>query len=162
MSAEPIIKVKSLSYTFAEADNSREVLKGIEMDVAPGEIVMVMGPSGSGKTTLLKILGGLRSLQKGTVLVEEVDLAKASPKELAQLRRRIGFIFQDHHLLPQLTAIENVLVPILAQGPASGLPSTSGSKHSSRCSLRCSRWSPRSRPSSSLIRDSHRCVHRLA
>ncbi|MGK0202672.1 MAG: lipoprotein-releasing system ATP-binding protein [Planctomycetota bacterium] len=91
-----------------------EVLRDIDLCVQPHDTVAVLGPSGSGKSTLLNIIGGLLPPSSGEVLFDGEPLANRNAKQLAALRNReIGFIFQAHHLLPQLTALENVLVPTL-------------------------------------------------
>jgi len=93
------------------------VLKGLSLRVSAGERIAILGASGSGKSTLLNILGTLDSPTAGAVRLGEVDPFALSPKELAGFRSRsIGFVFQDHHLLPQCTALENVLLPRLALG----------------------------------------------
>jgi lipoprotein-releasing system ATP-binding protein len=90
------------------------ILDGVSLALAPGESACVMGPSGSGKSTLLAILGALETPTSGTVTLAGEDPARLSEKDLAGFRnRRVGFVFQDHCLLPQLTALENVLVPSL-------------------------------------------------
>jgi lipoprotein-releasing system ATP-binding protein len=90
------------------------ILDGVSLALAPGESACVMGPSGSGKSTLLAILGALETPTSGTVTLAGEDPARLSEKDLAGFRnRRVGFVFQDHCLLPQLTALENVLVPCL-------------------------------------------------
>jgi len=91
------------------------VLKGVNLELSPGERLAVVGPSGSGKSTLLNILGTLDTPSGGSVRLADVDPFSLDAKALAQFRSRsIGFIFQDHHLLPQCTALENVLLPRLA------------------------------------------------
>lgn len=91
------------------------VLKDVSLQVASGESVAISGPSGSGKSTLLNIIGALDRPTTGRVLLEGKDLSQLNDKELAMIRnRQIGFIFQLHHLLPQYTVLENVLVPTLA------------------------------------------------
>lgn len=90
------------------------VLRDITLEVPRGEAVAIMGPSGSGKSTLLYIVGTLEQPTSGTMTLEEQDPFKLAEKELADFRNRhIGFIFQDHHLLPQCTVLENVLIPTL-------------------------------------------------
>jgi len=94
-----------------------EVLRGVNLRVAAGESLAVVGPSGSGKSTLLNLMGGLDWPSGGRVLFEGRDLADLSDADLARFRnRRIGFVFQLHHLLPQCTVLENVLVPTLVGG----------------------------------------------
>lgn len=96
-----------------------EVLRGVDLDIAPGESVAIVGPSGSGKTTLLQLLGALDVPDAGTIAFEGRDLAALDEPARRVLRsRRIGFVFQLHHLLPQLTVLENVLVPAWATGDA--------------------------------------------
>ena len=91
-----------------------EVLKGVDLLVQKGEIVAIVGPSGAGKTTLLQILGTLDKPNAGEVLVDGVDFSKLGEKELAAFRNKhIGFIFQFHQLLPEFTALENVMIPAL-------------------------------------------------
>ena len=89
----------------------------VSLEVFPGELVAIMGPSGSGKSTLLSLAGALDQPTRGRVLVEGQDLAGLSPTELAALRRRrVGFVFQDLNLLPGLTALENVALPLELEG----------------------------------------------
>jgi lipoprotein-releasing system ATP-binding protein len=91
------------------------VLRDMTFELAPGEALAVMGPSGSGKSTLLHILGTLDQPTSGTVLLEGRDPFKLAERELADFRNRhIGFVFQDHYLLPQCSVLENVLIPTLA------------------------------------------------
>ncbi len=93
------------------------VLRGVSLSLATGESLAILGPSGSGKSTLLAILGTLDRPTSGTVTLSNVDPFKLDPTALAHFRRdRIGFVFQDHHLLPQLSVLENVLTPLLADG----------------------------------------------
>jgi lipoprotein-releasing system ATP-binding protein len=96
-----------------------EVLRGVDLDVAPGASAAVVGPSGSGKTTLLQLIGALDAPDAGTVAIDGRDLAALDEAGRRDLRlRRIGFVFQLHHLLPQLTVLENALVPAWAAGDA--------------------------------------------
>lgn len=94
-----------------------EVLKGVDLHVEKGEIVSIVGPSGAGKTTLLQILGTLDKPDKGEVIIDGTNINYLSDKELARFRnRQIGFIFQFHQLLPEFTALENVMIPALIAG----------------------------------------------
>ena len=98
---------------------SLEVLKGIDLDIRKGEVVSIVGPSGAGKTTLLQIMGTLDKPDSGSVRLDGVAMESLSRKEMADFRnRRIGFVFQFHQLLPELTAHENVMIPAYI-GPAS-------------------------------------------
>ena len=95
----------------------RTVLKEMDMEVAKGEKIAIVGPSGSGKTTLLNLVGALDQPEKGKILFDGKDITGYSKTELANFRNQhLGFIFQLHHLMPQLTLIENVLLPFLPQG----------------------------------------------
>jgi lipoprotein-releasing system ATP-binding protein len=101
--------------TGAGAGATISVLKGISLKIDRGQAIVIVGPSGSGKSTLLNVLGGLDHPTSGQVLFEGRDLARLDDRELARIRNRdIGFVFQLHHLLPQCTVLENVLVPTLA------------------------------------------------
>ena len=94
-----------------------EVLKGVDFSVEKGEVVSIMGASGAGKTTLLQILGTLSTPDSGSLYIEGQDILKLAGDELAGFRgRRIGFVFQAHHLLPEFTALENVMIPALIAG----------------------------------------------
>src|SRR5205814_9718947 len=94
-----------------------KILSNLDLTVQPGESLAIVGPSGSGKSTLLNLIGSLDRPSSGTVLLDGQDLTRFSDRELAKIRnRRIGFIFQGHHLLPQCSVLENVLVPMLADG----------------------------------------------
>ncbi len=100
-----------------------EVLRDINFQLADGEAVAIVGPSGSGKSTLLNILGALDKPTQGTALFDGRDIATLTEPELAAIRnRQIGFIFQLHHLLPQCTVLENVLIPTLAGTPDATAP----------------------------------------
>ena len=91
---------------------SLEVLKGIDLNIGKGEVVSIVGPSGAGKTTLLQIMGTLDKPDAGRGVVDGVDVGALSRRELAEFRnRRIGFVFQFHQLLPEFTALENVMIP---------------------------------------------------
>lgn len=93
------------------------VLKGVDLHIGAGELVSIVGASGAGKSTLLHIIGSLDRPDFGNVLIDNVSLFDLKDKELSQFRNRnIGFVFQFHHLLPEFTAMENVLMPALIQG----------------------------------------------
>jgi lipoprotein-releasing system ATP-binding protein len=103
--------------SFGHNGNIIEILKGIDIVVDSGEMVAIVGASGSGKTTLLQILGTLDSPSSGTIMFKGRDLAQTHEKELSRHRNEnVGFIFQFHHLLPEFSAIENVMMPGLIQG----------------------------------------------
>lgn len=94
-----------------------EVLKGVDFSAGKGEVVSIMGASGAGKTTLLQILGTLSTPDSGSLSIDGQDILKLTGDELAGFRgRRIGFVFQTHHLLPEFTALENVMIPALIAG----------------------------------------------
>jgi lipoprotein-releasing system ATP-binding protein len=115
--------VDAVSKTFETPSGATQILRDVSFEAWPGDTVAIVGPSGSGKSTLLNIIGSLEPPTTGRVLLGEVDVTALSDRDLAQFRaRRVGFIFQDHHLLPQLTAIENVLLPALALGGSRKAP----------------------------------------
>ena len=112
-----MIKVSKLEVNFETPGEVVEVLKGLDFSVEEGAAAAVVGPSGSGKTTLLNVLGALLPPTSGSVEIGGEDIAKFNEKEAARFRNReLGFVFQQHHLLPQLTVLENVLTPRLAGG----------------------------------------------
>lgn len=97
------------------------VLKGIDLDIAKGELVSIIGPSGAGKTTLLQIMGTLLRPDEGNIVVADTDVTRLSTNRLAQFRNQhIGFVFQFHQLLPEFTALENVIIPALIAGKGKG------------------------------------------
>ncbi|OQX13120.1 MAG: ABC transporter ATP-binding protein [Desulfobulbaceae bacterium A2] len=113
----PLIEVLDLHKSYGDGDSRIEILRGVSLTVQPGEMTAVVGASGSGKTTLLQVLGTLDLPSAGQVFFEGRDLTSLTDVELSQLRNeRIGFIFQLHHLLPEFTALENVLMPGLIAG----------------------------------------------
>ncbi|MBD3183639.1 ATP-binding cassette domain-containing protein [Candidatus Poribacteria bacterium] len=115
-SEKVILKLESISRHYENpAGESIPVLQSINLQVKTGDSIAIVGPSGSGKSTLLNIIGALDSPTSGRVLFQDRDLSRLDEKELAALRnRQVGFIFQLHHLLPQYTVLENVLIPTLA------------------------------------------------
>lgn len=111
--------VEGLGKQYATPSEPLVVLKNVDLKLNRGDAMSITGPSGSGKSTLLYILGSLEQPTSGTFRLGEQEPLKMSAEGLAAYRNRsVGFIFQDHHLLPQLTALENVLVPSLASAPA--------------------------------------------
>ncbi len=108
MGTESMISVKGIHKSFG----TLEVLKGIDLDIARGEVVAVVGPSGAGKTTLLQIVGTLDRADQGQVEIDGVEVEALSDRELSEFRnKKVGFVFQFHHLLPEFTAFENVCIP---------------------------------------------------
>ena len=108
-----MIDIKNISKSFG----SLQVLKGIDLHIDKGEVVSIVGPSGAGKTTLLQIIGTLDRPDSGTVFVDGTDVTKLSQKKLADFRNQhLGFVFQFHQLLPEFTAIENIMIPAYIAG----------------------------------------------
>jgi lipoprotein-releasing system ATP-binding protein len=109
-----MLKVTDLSKDYPTARGPLRVLSGVSFDLVPGDAAAIMGPSGSGKSSLLYILGGLEPPTSGSVTLDDVNPFGLAAAELAAFRNaRIGFVFQDHCLLPQCTVLENVLIPTL-------------------------------------------------
>ena len=117
-----LLELRGVRHRYAGAgdEGGPEVLRGVDLSVEAGESIAIVGPSGSGKSTLLNLIGGLDRPSSGHVLLEGVDLAQLGPDRLAGLRsEKIGFVFQTHHLLPQCSALENVLIPTLVRSTRS-------------------------------------------
>lgn len=111
-----MIKLEGITKSFG----SLQVLKGIDLEINKGEIVSIVGPSGAGKTTLLQIMGTLDEPDAGTVQIDGTVVSRMKEKELSAFRNKnIGFIFQFHQLLPEFTALENVMIPALIAGVSS-------------------------------------------
>lgn len=111
----PLIRLQGITKSWPDgAAGRREVLRGVDAQIAAGEFVAVRGPSGSGKTTLLAILGTLLPPDAGSYLLEGEEMTGGGVDHAMVRNRKIGFVFQDHRLLPQYTALENILLPTLA------------------------------------------------
>jgi putative ABC transport system ATP-binding protein len=118
----PVLLLAGVTREHVQGEVTVHALRGVDLAVHPGELVAVMGPSGSGKSTLLHIAGGLDSPTGGRVLVEGRDLAELSAAQVAAVRRRsVGYVFQDLNLLPSLSAVENVALPLELDGVRGGL-----------------------------------------
>ena len=111
-----MIEIKGITKSFGEL----QVLKGLDLTIYKGEVVSIVGPSGAGKTTLLQIMGTLDKADAGSVVINGVEVGSLKEKELAAFRnKQIGFVFQFHQLLPEFTALENVMMPALIGGMSS-------------------------------------------
>jgi lipoprotein-releasing system ATP-binding protein len=114
---DAVLEAKGVFRSFQTGSVILDVLKGVDLEIYQGEIVALIGPSGSGKSTLLHILGALDRPDKGSVNLDSVEVFSLNDKELAHLRNRtVGFVFQFHHLLPEFSALENVMLPKLIAG----------------------------------------------
>ena len=112
-----LIEVCSLKKSYISGNGRLEILSDLTLEVREGEMLGVTGVSGSGKSTLLHLLGGMDSQDEGSIKISGQEIADLTPMELADFRNRtIGFIFQFHHLLPEFTALENVMMPLLLRG----------------------------------------------
>ena len=110
---KPIVSLSDVKVTLAASAGPVEILRGIDLDIKPGSAVGIVGPSGSGKTTLLMVLAGLEAINAGTINVCDHDLTRLNENQLAAFRRdHIGIVFQSFHLIPAMTALENVAVPL--------------------------------------------------
>jgi lipoprotein-releasing system ATP-binding protein len=116
-STDYLLEVSELCKSFSTSAGKIEVLKGIDIKVSDGETIALVGPSGAGKTTLLHLMGTLDRPTSGKVLFAKDDVFQMGDKELARFRNRsIGFVFQSHHLLPEFSALENTMMPLLISG----------------------------------------------
>ncbi len=112
-----VLTCNNLYKSYKQGDSTLEILTGVNLNVASGETVSIMGSSGSGKSTLLHILAGLDNATSGEVVVDGNELNKLSDNQICQVRNKnLGFIYQFHHLLPEFTAVENVLMPLIIHG----------------------------------------------
>ena len=109
---DPFLSVRNITKNYKIINRSLEVLRGVDLQMERGEFLALRGASGAGKSTLLHLIGGLDSPNSGEILVAGRDIAKFSESDLSHFRnRRVGFVFQAYHLLPELTALENVSLP---------------------------------------------------
>ena len=134
----PLLLLENISREFPSAENGEplRVLRGLSLEICRGESIAIVGPSGCGKSTLLNIIGTLDQPTTGTVTLDGQDLSTLDGNALAALRnRKMGFIFQSHHLLPQCTVMENVLVPTLAHGQATAADEERGRRLLERVDL---------------------------
>ena len=115
--SDPVLKLENIGRTFTQGQKKLLVLDSVALDIRPGEIVALLGPSGSGKSTLLQIAGLLEPPTTGTVRIADIDCSKARDGKRTEVRRdKIGFVYQFHHLLPEFSALENVMMPNLIAG----------------------------------------------
>jgi len=126
---EYIVRTKDLAKEYTMGGTVLRALDGVVLDIKRGEYVSIMGPSGSGKSTLFNMIGGLDKPTNGTVFIDEVDMAQLDAFELAWLRcRKIGYIFQTFNLIPVMTALENVTLPMIFAGLSTDDAQTKGQK----------------------------------
>lgn len=109
---ETVIDVKDLEFSYGSGRLERKVLKGIDLSISHGEIVIMTGPSGSGKTTFLTIIGGLRRATHGSVVVLDEQMIGADESQMVKIRQQSGYIFQNHNLIDSLTALQNVCMSL--------------------------------------------------
>ena len=108
-----MIDIKGITKSFG----SLQVLKGIDLHIDKGEVVSIVGPSGAGKTTLLQIIGTLDKPDAGNIIIDGIDVSRLSTKKLSDFRNQhLGFVFQFHQLLPEFTALENIMIPAFIAG----------------------------------------------
>lgn len=112
--AEAALKTTALEKSFGEGAARTWAVRGVSFEAFPGEILFIVGPSGSGKTTLLSMVSGILKPDAGFVVVEGRDIWSMSPNEIADFRlNKVGFVFQDYHLFPKLSTVENVAIPLI-------------------------------------------------
>jgi lipoprotein-releasing system ATP-binding protein len=115
--SEAVLVIRGLKRSYVTGDRTLEVLKGAELEVFPGELVGLIGPSGSGKSSLLHAAGLLEHPSAGTIVIDGEDCSKLSDRARTRIRlKEIGFVYQFHHLLPELSALDNVSLPLMIAG----------------------------------------------
>jgi putative ABC transport system ATP-binding protein len=113
---EPALRVSGITKWFGDGDTKTWAVRNASFEVQHGEMLYIVGPSGSGKTTLLSMISGVLKPNAGNVVIEDRDLWKMSENDIADFRlHKIGFVFQDYHLFPRLTTVENVAIPLILQ-----------------------------------------------
>jgi len=117
--AVPVVRLRGLTRSFSQGGETIEVLRGVDLTIAPGEIVALLGPSGSGKSTMLQAIGLLEGGFGGSIEIAGTDASRLDAGDRTRMRREhLGFVYQFHHLLPDFTAEENVMLPQLVAGVA--------------------------------------------
>jgi lipoprotein-releasing system ATP-binding protein len=115
--SEPVLVIRGLTRTYVSGGRTLEVLKGADLEVRPGELVGLVGPSGSGKSSLLHAAGLLEHPTAGTIIIDGEDCSELSDRARTRIRlKEIGFVYQFHHLLPELSALDNVALPLMIAG----------------------------------------------
>ncbi|HWF78534.1 MAG TPA: ABC transporter ATP-binding protein [Caulobacteraceae bacterium] len=115
--SEPVLSIRGLRRSYVTGERTLEVLKGIDLEVYPGELVGLIGPSGSGKSSLLHAAGLLEHPTAGTIVIDGEDCSELSDRARTRIRlAEIGFVYQFHHLLPELSALDNVALPLMIAG----------------------------------------------
>jgi lipoprotein-releasing system ATP-binding protein len=117
LAVPPLVRVRGLTKNYYQGNNALTVFRNLSLDIQPQEMIAIVGPSGTGKSTLLHLLGGLDRPTTGTVTIDGFDISKLSDIDLAKMRnQKVGFVFQFHHLLPEFSILENVMLPLLIRG----------------------------------------------